>query len=56
MSKPGSKKEPVKESYWEFVRRTADDVANWPSWKLGGTSSRDLTEEQPKKEQTVKKV
>ena len=44
MSKPKStesRKNPKEETYWQFVERTAADVATWPAWKLGGTSSRD---------------
>lgn len=35
-----SSKSSKEETYWQFVERTSDEVAKFPAWKLGGTSSR----------------
>jgi len=31
---------PKKETYWQFLQRTAREVATWPDWKLGNTHVR----------------
>lgn len=46
MSKPKSQestKDTKQETYWQFVERTSEEVAKFPPWKLGGTSSRQAT-------------
>jgi len=35
------KRKSKKETYWEFVDRTAKEVDQWPEWKKGGRSVRE---------------
>ena len=37
------------DSYWDFVERTANEVAKWPAWKLGGPSVRTNKKQRSKK-------
>lgn len=37
MSTKRSLMTPTDKRYWEFVERTAREVANWPSWMRGST-------------------